>query len=514
MKVLVCFKAVPNWEKVLDEDWTVFSPECDVKYAGTSFNCFDESALEMALRIKDGDGEAVIHAVTVAEFLSAPLVETLYAAGFDEVKMIKGDGSEFNSEQVALRLFEHAQKEKYDLLLTGIQAGMADTGLVPCYLAHKLGYNYISDVLGIEAVNGAVTVAQHDEKGLWERRFSFPAVVSVGNSPAVLRAVNLRQRVAVRGKSASVFEMSLSDRGVDPNLSRPGSSRILSMLTEVEPRLLAARLLEEFCADSKASSGKSGQSIPALPDSVNAFCCDEDADLEKLSRFLSKSDLLLLRDTPRGRMTAVELGVKMNAPVYSGVKICGFTKDGVLLRKRVCAANLDWEQECSYPLVLTVFGDIPEWAQPISASKVEMCGELSECLIEPVGESLLSEAKRVIICGAGVKSRETSGKARSLAKKLGASFALTRPAALCGWGTPDEIIGMSGSALSAENCLIFGASGAAVFLAGVENAGRIAAVNNDPKALIFQNADLGAVADAAEIIEEMLSLNAEGGGAF
>ena len=514
MKVLVCFKAVPNWEKVLEEDWEIFSPECDIKYAGTSFNCFDESALEMALRIKDGDGNTQLHAITVAGTLSAPLFETLYAAGFDEVKIIKGDSLEFNSEQVALRLFEHAQKENYDLILTGIQAGMADTGLVPCYLALKLRYNYVPDVLGVEAANGVAKVTQQDEKGLWEREFSCPAVISVGNTPAVLRAVNLRQRMAMRGKGASILEAPLSDREVEPCLSRPDSSRTLSMLTEVEPRLLAVRFLEEFCADSDVSSEKSEKKLPALPDGVSVFSCDEDSDFEMVLQLAVAPDILLLRDTPRGRMTAIELSSKINAPVQSGVRICGFTKNGVLLKKRVCAANLDWKMECQYPLILTVSGELPGWASPLSMRKVEVRGKVSESLIEAAGESTLSKAKKVIICGAGVKSRETSDKARRLAEKLGASFALTRPAALCGWGAPEEIVGMSGSSITAKNCLIFGASGAAAFLAGVEDADRIAAVNIDTQALIFRNTDLGAVADATEIIKEMLSLCTEGGAAF
>ncbi|NLA12290.1 MAG: hypothetical protein GX883_09240, partial [Firmicutes bacterium] len=93
---------------------------------------------------------------------------------------------------------------------------------------------------------------------------------------------------------------------------------------------------------------------------------------------------------------------------------------------------------------------------------------------------------------------------RLLAKKLGAGFGLTRPAALEGWGRVDEIVGGSGVTITSEVSLVLGASGAGAFMCGLEAVSRIIAVNTDKQALIFKQADIGLLADAPALVEALL----------
>lgn len=53
MNIWVCFKVVPDFEQVLPSDWRDFSMSTDIRYAAKTINCFDESALELALRLKE-----------------------------------------------------------------------------------------------------------------------------------------------------------------------------------------------------------------------------------------------------------------------------------------------------------------------------------------------------------------------------------------------------------------------------------------------------------------------------
>jgi electron transfer flavoprotein alpha subunit len=129
---------------------------------------------------------------------------------------------------------------------------------------------------------------------------------------------------------------------------------------------------------------------------------------------------------------------------------------------------------------------------------------IGEQKITLTSENGVNNPHLVIVCGAGIGSRESCGKARALADRLHAGFGLTRMAALSGWGNPDEIVGQSGATVSPEVCLVLGASGAGAFLVGIENAGKVIAVNTDRNALIFNNVDIGAVADAPALVAALL----------
>lgn len=115
----------------------------------------------------------------------------------------------------------------------------------------------------------------------------------------------------------------------------------------------------------------------------------------------------------------------------------------------------------------------------------------------------LSKAKLVFLGGKGLGSRENFHRLEQLALKLGAACACTRPVALSGWADYDKVTGISGWRLQADVCIAFGVSGAAPLLYGLENVGRLIAVNSDKRAPIFERASDGVIADCLEIITDM-----------
>jgi len=60
-------------------------------------------------------------------------------------------------------------------------------------------------------------------------------------------------------------------------------------------------------------------------------------------------------------------------------------------------------------------------------------------------------------------------------------------------------VGASAATMTGGTYLAFGISGAIPHLVGMAGSARVIAVNTDPNARIFDHADAGAVADAAEI---------------
>ena len=87
---------------------------------------------------------------------------------------------------------------------------------------------------------------------------------------------------------------------------------------------------------------------------------------------------------------------------------------------------------------------------------------------------------------------------------MGGALGGTRPAVYNGKIPRERMIGSSAAVLSSKCCIVFGASGAAPFVAGVEKSKLLIAVNRDPNALIFDNCDVGVVADCNEFAEALL----------
>ncbi len=514
MKILVCFKPLPCWERVLESDWESFSLDTDLAYAGTAYNCFDEAAFEHALRIKEQakqqGQECLCVAATVGGQPSAPLTEGLYAAGFDEVVVLQDEAGDFFPRLVALRLSAFAQAGGFDLILTGTDSGVAGTGTVPFLLADLLGFPLLADVQDLSLEKDGVSAVLQGGDGLYRRCLRLPAVVSVGNSPVVLRAVNLRARLQARGRKPGVIETEPPSEKPNPALSRPKIGRSCAFLTAESADGLARELLNRHLAGEAEAKAATISNFPALPESLEAVSYEESASPELVLADWKarKPALTLLPDMAWGRRLAAALANQESCSLLTGVAIAGFTPEGVQVQKKVCAANLVWAKTLPFPAVLTISVDLPESVDIISfpqQEKAELDGLLWEKRLEAPVQSGLSNPELVFVCGIGMGSRENCEKARDLAERLGAGFGLTRPAALNGWGRPEEIVGQSGEMIAPRVCLALGVSGAGAFAVGIEGAGRVIAVNTDKNALVFRHADVGITQDAVSLVEMLLT---------
>ncbi|MDR1443675.1 MAG: hypothetical protein LBI94_02235 [Treponema sp.] len=214
MKIVVCFKAVPDFDQVVDADWEHFDLSGGLEYVKRVFGCFDESALETALRLRsawEAGGEKTECAALTAAPLPAPLCKTLFAAGFDRVLDLSGPftgespalSAEFRPRRIAAVLGSCLGPGEYDLILTGRQAGYADTGTVPLLLAEALGIPVLTGVEEILPCAGGIEVWRTTETGRERLRVRLPLLAALGNSPvSALRAVTLSARMAASRRNA------------------------------------------------------------------------------------------------------------------------------------------------------------------------------------------------------------------------------------------------------------------------------------------------------------------------
>jgi electron transfer flavoprotein beta subunit len=211
MKIAVCFKAVPDFDQVVETDWDNFSLAADWGYVKRVFSCFDESALETALRLRSDweemDEKTECMALTAA-LLPSPLCKILFAAGFDRVVDLshvlpEGTVAEFRPQHIAVILGNYLGPAACDLILTGSQAGYADTGMVPLLLAEFLGIPALTGVEELSPCAGGIEIKRIAGRSRERLRVRLPLLAVLGNSPvSALRAVTLSARMAASKRDA------------------------------------------------------------------------------------------------------------------------------------------------------------------------------------------------------------------------------------------------------------------------------------------------------------------------
>jgi electron transfer flavoprotein alpha subunit len=118
----------------------------------------------------------------------------------------------------------------------------------------------------------------------------------------------------------------------------------------------------------------------------------------------------------------------------------------------------------------------------------------------------LADAHFIIAGGRGLGSPAKAERFLELANQLGASTGGTRPAVMNGWLPLDRLIGVSGTLVHPDVCLVLGASGSAAFMAGIAQSKTIIAVNTDEKAPLARQADAFVQGDWDQILSALAAL--------
>ena len=116
----------------------------------------------------------------------------------------------------------------------------------------------------------------------------------------------------------------------------------------------------------------------------------------------------------------------------------------------------------------------------------------------------LKSARIIVAGGMGVGSRENFEIVHELAKIFGGEVGATRAAIDAGFIGREHQIGQTGVTVRPSLYIALGISGAIQHRAGMQDSGRIVAVNTDPNAPIFSIAHYGIAGDLHEVIPKMI----------
>jgi electron transfer flavoprotein alpha subunit len=139
--------------------------------------------------------------------------------------------------------------------------------------------------------------------------------------------------------------------------------------------------------------------------------------------------------------------------------------------------------------------------EPLPAPEVERLGTGIRVLeSRPAPPDSVAGARILFAIGRGVEEREGIARVEALAAAGGATVCATRPHVATGWLRRDRLVGRSGATIAPRLYVGFGVSGASQHLVGVQRSEVVAAVNTDPEAEIFDEVDLGIVADCDAVL--------------
>jgi len=136
-----------------------------------------------------------------------------------------------------------------------------------------------------------------------------------------------------------------------------------------------------------------------------------------------------------------------------------------------------------------------------------------ETIVAEIGDVDITKESVLVSVGRGIQEQDNLAIAQDLAEALGAAVSCSRPVVDAKWLPKSRQVGSSGQTVKPKIYLACGISGSFQHLAGLKGNPFIIAINKNPKAPIFQVADVGIVADVLEFLPELTNKVREAKGA-
>jgi electron transfer flavoprotein alpha subunit len=126
-----------------------------------------------------------------------------------------------------------------------------------------------------------------------------------------------------------------------------------------------------------------------------------------------------------------------------------------------------------------------------------------ETVVAEAGDVDITKYNILVSIGRGIQEKDNVPIAQELADAIGAAVSCSRPVVDAKWLEKSRQVGSSGKTVKPKVYLACGISGSFQHLAGIRGSPFLIAINKNPKAPIFQVADVGIVDDILEFLPEL-----------
>lgn len=236
-----------------------------------------------------------------------------------------------------------------------------------------------------------------------------------------------------------------------------------------------------------------------------------------LSNILPQDCILLLPHDTFGMDLAPGLSIKMDSVFVSDVVGFEGTEGSTLkcIRQEYGGAvSTHVSSDIAHGAIINVRPGAfqPEESKAASGQVVDKSGDVGdlstkrtylETVAAEVGDVDITKEDVLVSIGRGIEDEDNIEIAEDLAKAMGAVVSCSRPIVDAKWLEKSRQVGTSGQTVKPKVYLACGISGSFQHLGGLKGNPFVVAINKNPKAPIFQVADVGIEADILEFLPEL-----------
>ncbi len=238
-----------------------------------------------------------------------------------------------------------------------------------------------------------------------------------------------------------------------------------------------------------------------------------------LCNIIPKGSIVLIANDTFGMDLAPGLSIKMDAAFAADVVDFNGVDGSILtIVRQELGGAVSTHVTCdiSSGAVITIRPGVfapAEGAENAAGGSVEdksgEAGDLSakrkflEIVEAEAGDVDITKSDVLVSIGRGIEEEENIELAEELAEAMGAVVSCSRPIVDAKWLEKSRQVGTSGQTVKPKVYMAMGISGSFQHLGGLKGNPFIVAVNKNPKAPIFQVADVGIVEDILEFMPEL-----------
>lgn len=262
--------------------------------------------------------------------------------------------------------------------------------------------------------------------------------------------------------------------------------------------------------------GKAGADIIFVCDDENFDEYSPNVFSSAIVQFINKEnpDLVLFGATTKGREIAPLCATALNTGLTADCTGVDFIDENFVATRPTFGGKLYASIKCkTSPVCMSVrpgvFKFTPSEQQDrfviqkfVPVDLPETYTKVVDFVRKPENMTDISKEK-IIFCGGAGAGQKGFELLQSLAFKTGGKVAATRAAVEKNLADKEVQTGQTGKNLSAKIYVGAGVSGAVQHLTGVRACEKIVAINNDPSAPIFENADYGFVGNIFDVLPEL-----------